>query len=119
MSDKPETDKFEKAMDAWESAMNQRQFKAALKASIDTYLWGEAEGNDLEAKVALGRMHLAVTHLIDGEHRENTSGGPSCSFCGKGGSDVRLGAGPDVFICADCVGVFYEEVGLRPRKPPQ
>ena len=26
-----------------------------------------------------------------------------CSFCGKGESQVRLIAGPDVYICSDCV----------------
>jgi len=31
-----------------------------------------------------------------------------CSFCGKAPPDVRLGAGPSVFICNECVSLFSE-----------
>jgi RNA polymerase-binding transcription factor DksA len=31
-----------------------------------------------------------------------------CSFCGKAPPDVRLGAGPDAFICNECVSIFSE-----------
>jgi hypothetical protein len=33
---------------------------------------------------------------------------PSCSFCGQCEPDVRLGAGPGVFICDSCVGTLSE-----------
>jgi ClpX C4-type zinc finger len=32
-----------------------------------------------------------------------------CSFCGKSRRDVRLGAGPKVFICEECVSLFANE----------
>ena len=118
MPEKPSEDKFKGIRDAWDTAMGRRQYKAALKAGIDAYLQGEAEGNEVEAASALGRMHLAIAELIFGKEPK-VAAAPSCSFCGQSGPDVRLGAGPDAFICADCVGIFYEEVGLRPNRPPE
>lgn len=42
-----------------------------------------------------------------------------CSFCGKKQSDVRLIAGPGVFICADCVGLCNEILAQDlPPQPP-
>jgi hypothetical protein len=31
----------------------------------------------------------------------------ACSFCGKSAPEVRLGAGPSVFICNECVEIFH------------
>jgi hypothetical protein len=109
------TDKFKAGIEAWQTAMDQKQFKVALKAAINAFLQAEVDGDDLESRAALGRVHLATSELIFGQ-LSNSRPVQSCSFCGQSGSDVRLGAGPDVFICADCVGIFYEEVGLRPDK---
>jgi len=110
------TDKFKAGIASWQTAMDQQQFKVALKAAIDTFLQAEIGGDELESRAALGRVHLATSELIFGQLSNNRSA-QSCSFCGQSGSDVRLRAGPDVFICSDCVGIFYEEVGLRPDKP--
>jgi|SRR5579872_1707402 len=33
---------------------------------------------------------------------------PVCSFCGAGPPEVKLGAGPSVFICNECVDVFHK-----------
>jgi ClpX C4-type zinc finger len=36
----------------------------------------------------------------------------ACSFCGKpGAADLRLVAGPGVYICAECVGLCNELLG--------
>jgi hypothetical protein len=32
----------------------------------------------------------------------------SCSFCGRRGDEVKLGAGPSVYICKECVDTFSE-----------
>jgi ClpX C4-type zinc finger len=32
----------------------------------------------------------------------------ACSFCGRSAPDVRLGAGPSVFICNECVEIFHK-----------
>jgi ClpX C4-type zinc finger len=31
----------------------------------------------------------------------------ACSFCARSAPEVRLGAGPSVFICNECVGIFH------------
>lgn len=116
MADEPPEDKFETAMAVWQAAMDQRQFKVALKAAISAYLEADAMADDVEANAALGRLHLATSELIFGQQSDNRSA-LSCSFCGQSGSDTRLAAGPDVFICASCVTIFHEEVGLRADKP--
>jgi ribosomal protein L37AE/L43A len=41
---------------------------------------------------------------------------PACSFCGQTEPDVRLGAGPSVFICDHCVGLFAT-LWRDPRSP--
>jgi ClpX C4-type zinc finger len=42
-----------------------------------------------------------------------------CSFCGKKQSDVRLIAGPGVFICAECVALCNEILAHDlPPQPP-
>ena len=33
---------------------------------------------------------------------------PACSFCGRKRREVRLGAGPEAFICDGCVGIFTD-----------
>jgi ATP-dependent protease Clp ATPase subunit len=39
----------------------------------------------------------------------NTEGAePACSFCGKPQSQIKLIAGPGIFICAECVGRCVE-----------
>jgi hypothetical protein len=115
MGDKRSKTKFDAAIEVWQAAMDGRQYRIALRAAIDAYLQGEVEGNEVEARAAMGRIHLSTSELIFGQHSDTRSR-LSCSFCGQSGSDVRLGAGPDVFICADCVGIFYEEAGLKPDK---
>lgn len=42
--------------------------------------------------------------VSDDDARERS---PACSFCGKAEPEVRLGAGPDVFICNECVAIFH------------
>jgi ATP-dependent protease Clp ATPase subunit len=44
-----------------------------------------------------------------------------CSFCGKKQSEVRLIAGPGVFICSQCVALCNEILAHDnpPPEPPQ
>ncbi|MBS0219462.1 MAG: ClpX C4-type zinc finger protein [Proteobacteria bacterium] len=37
----------------------------------------------------------------------------SCSFCGRSASEAELGAGPNAYICADCVGIFHQVLGPK------
>jgi ATP-dependent Clp protease ATP-binding subunit ClpX len=42
-----------------------------------------------------------------------------CSFCSKKQSEVRLIAGPGVFICSQCVALCNEILAHEPPPPPQ
>jgi hypothetical protein len=99
----------------WEAAINRRDFTAAVKAGIDAYLHGERDGEKLEVKAALGRMHVAITMMFEAEQVAEPSH-PSCSFCGISGPDVKLGAGPSAYICMSCVSIFHDEAGLKQDK---
>lgn len=115
MADGPQSDKYRALAARWQSAMRKGEIKVAIRAALDAYRQAEAENQDVEAKAALGRLHFATSEFNFGQSSQG-AWSQSCSFCGQSGFDVRLGAGPDVLICADCVSVFYEEVGLRPGK---
>jgi hypothetical protein len=110
MVSKRPRDFFDEASDAWQTAMDQRNFEDAIKAGIDAYLHYRSEENNQRLHMgALNLIHLATGRLIFGEQATPTSR-LCCTFCGRSGMDVRLGAGPEAFICADCVTIFYEEL---------
>jgi ClpX C4-type zinc finger len=102
-------DFYDTASGAWQTAMDQRKFEEAIKAGIDAYLHYHTEGNQKLSRAALDLIYLATSRLIFGD-QPTPSSELCCSFCGRSGVDVRLGAGPDAFICADCVGIFYAEL---------
>ena len=109
MIDTSSTDKRDPFAETWQAAMKQGNFKDALKAGYEGYAYCEREGDERGAMAALGLVHLAIAELIFGNRKETQGMAPtpSCSFCGRSGSEVKLGAGPDVFICADCVAIFH------------
>ena len=46
-----------------------------------------------------------------GSYKDSLTGTLRCSFCGKGKSDVaKLIAGPQVFICNECINICIEVV---------
>jgi len=108
MTDRSSIDKLDPASVAWQAAMDQGKFKDALKAGYEAWFQCETERDEHGSMAALGLIHLAIAELISGNRKEGAAAAPSCSFCGRSGSQVRLGAGPDVFICADCVGIFHQ-----------
>jgi hypothetical protein len=107
---KPPVDVFQVASDAWQTAMDQKKFEDAIKAGIDAYLHYCSEDNQKLSMGALNLIYLAAGRLIFGDKATETLRLCCCSFCGRSGPDVRLGAGPEAFICSDCVGIFYEEL---------
>jgi len=117
MIDRPSTDKLDPLSDAWQTAMDQGRYRDALKAGCQTYLLYEKEGDEQGSMAALSLVHLAIAELIFGNRKESTISSPCCSFCGRSGSEVRLGAGPDVFICADCVTIFHEALAPKMDEP--
>lgn len=94
---------------AWEEAMDRKDFRDAIGAGIATYLVFQQKKNEKLADSALALIHVAIGQLFPpAEVKPN-----SCSFCGRSGSETRLGAGPDVFICIGCVELFNEAFGIN------
>ena len=46
--------------------------------------------------------------LLDDDTSTRDTPDPACSFCGRHPPSVRLGAGPSVFICNECVDLFSD-----------
>lgn len=57
-------------------------------------------------------VRVAIDMLFQSKGSEAPAA-PACSFCGSSGPDIRLGAGPDGFICIDCVEIFHRELGPK------
>jgi hypothetical protein len=55
-------------------------------------------------------MKAAIEGLLPADDPANKH---ECSFCGRGPPDVRLAAGPNVFICDGCV-TMAKDVFSRP-----
>lgn len=108
MVDKPPVDVFEVASEAWQAAWDQKNFHDAIKAGIDAYLHYRAEGNEKLSMGALNLIYVATGREIFGD--KVTLRLCCCSFCGRSGAEARLGAGPEAFICSDCVSIFYDEL---------
>jgi hypothetical protein len=62
---------------------------------------------------ALNKAAMAFIGQCASELEKANDGGDAakqnvaCSFCGKSAPEVRLGAGPSVFICNECVEIFH------------
>jgi ClpX C4-type zinc finger len=104
-------DLFEAASNAWQSAMDQEEYDVAIQAGIDAYLHYQAEGSDRISRGALNLIHVAISRLVLAD--KDSAAGLSCSFCGRSGSEGQLGAGPDAYICLDCVTVFSKTLRAK------
>jgi hypothetical protein len=64
--------------------------------------------NSPASTAAMEFMRQCIAHLIEGSDGvDTTKKNVSCSFCEKSPPEIRLGAGPAVFICNECVDVFH------------
>lgn len=55
---------------------------------------------------AVELIRLSAARLREGDQSQKEEA-IACSFCGKSAPDARLGAGPNVFICHECVETFH------------
>jgi hypothetical protein len=73
----------------------------ALVAAISSYLLFRELKNDKWVGGSLNLIYVAIASHMDLEHKPDRAK-MECSFCGRDGTEVRLGAGPSAFICHDC-----------------
>jgi hypothetical protein len=83
-----------------------------MKATLDASIF-MSDLDDNDYKLAQQELRDAVLNLrkITGQPMPDFVPGepPYCSFCGKGVNQVRkLVAGPDVYICNECVAKAQE-----------
>jgi hypothetical protein len=93
-------------IEAWTEAMRRKEFYAALEQGIAAYLFFRAKGHTNYTNGALALAAKAIdaglTEMYPAKEER------ACSFCGRSGDDVRLGAGPKALICSECVEQFHE-----------
>lgn len=107
-------DAYESASAAWQEAMERNDYHSAIKAGIDAYFHYRAAGGEVLAKDALALVYMAIGQML---HLEDPGiASAACSFCGRPRSEeVELGAGPNAYICAECVELFHQI--LKPTPP--
>ena len=95
----------------WGGAFQEKRFHDALAMAFANYVVAR-EAKDAEFEQSfLVAMRSAIEGLLppDEASRED-----ECSFCGSSPPDVRLAAGPNVFICDGCVAMLSSEVFAAP-----
>src|SRR4051812_47635863 len=111
MSSQQSADVFETASNLWEAALDKKDYDAAIGIGIDAYLHYRGIGNERLSRGALNLVYVAIGELSGLCNKPGSSA--SCSFCGRNGSEVQLGAGPNAYICTDCVEIFHKT--LKPK----
>jgi hypothetical protein len=95
---------FRVCSDMWQAAVDAKDFHAAVAAGISAYVVLHANG---EAQLAQGALNLIYVAIGQITFSDENSSDHACSFCGKSGPEVKLGAGSDAFICSECVALFH------------
>ena len=93
----------------WMDLAKQKDFKSIMELAMASRLLfralPNAEGPEEAALLALHHAIEMVVFDVEPPKRSIPSD-PVCSFCGRRPPEVRLGAGPEAFICDGCVNDF-------------
>lgn len=100
------SDVFRKSSDAWQDCMDKDDFHAAIEIGIDAYHILRKNNDQQLARGALNLIHVAIDAISESDNLSAIK--PACSFCGRDRSKVRLGAGSEAFICAECVATLNQ-----------
>jgi len=84
----------------WMKAFEEKRYKDALLLGLVSYIVFRERNSEDEQMASL----LAIRAVID--NLSPRPSGDQCSFCGRRPPAVRLAAGPDAFICDDCVSTL-------------
>lgn len=104
---------FDARANEWDRLFDERRYKDLIDVAIaDKIELSKRYGSKSRQIVdVLGWLHLAIGQVME----DGAKGSPECSFCGKKPPAVKLGAGPNAFICNECVGLFAEVFGNRAK----
>jgi hypothetical protein len=101
-------DVVDKLLFMWGKATKEKRFHDALALAYANYIIAREMKDDGSS---LTLMKAAIDSLLPADDPANRN---ECSFCGRARPDVRLAAGPNVFICDKCVTMLSEDVFSRP-----
>jgi hypothetical protein len=106
MADDAASKLFSGLSEACVEALEKQDVHGAVVAGISAYLLFR---DMKQAQLADDALDLIQT-AIASRPQEKPEGHRQieCSFCGRGQHEVRLGAGPDVFICHECAATMVE-----------
>src|SRR5215469_18044105 len=117
MADVPGGDLFAAIDPRFSAAMNEGRLDDALMLAFAAYVSFRQEGDPqhLFAQAALAWIEHAVIEMQRASGAKPAASGeaPQCSFCGQKPPQVRLAAGPGVFICNSCVATVGEALADR------
>jgi RNA polymerase-binding transcription factor DksA len=102
---------FFKALEDISNSAKKGRHHDVIRNGLLLYLVSNVDGNDVQDSLPLVYVQTAIDKLlsnISGEKSRNRTIKHQCSFCGKEPPDVKLGAGPDAFICNECVSTFSD-----------
>jgi hypothetical protein len=97
-------------MPIWGKAMQEKRHHDALALAYAHYLIAR-EMKMKDPELFLTGIKAAIEGLLPADDPANKT---ECSFCGHAPPDVRIAAGPNVFICDECVKMLSEEVFAAP-----
>lgn len=85
-----------------------QSYDQAIDCAIVIKLLSNNDPNPNRRTAALTFIQECAKKLLGAESAsaQETTPTPACSFCGRQPPAVRLGAGPAVFICNECVETF-------------
>ena len=95
----------------WRELASQRDFAKLIDVAIASKIMlSQLPDSEGPVEAALLALHHSIEMVVfDGKPPKATCvEDPTCSFCGRKPPEVRLGAGPNAFICNECVATFAE-----------
>lgn len=93
----------------WAEHAKRKDFNAVIDVALASYLLFRTLPDTAgPQESALGALYLALETVLrhGNPPKRRLDIDAICSFCGRKPPEVRLGAGPDVFICEGCVNDF-------------
>lgn len=115
MTDQMLLDAYDKLADLAVHAGEQKKYHDSLQYAIAAYEITRDDERSGVNLITLALIYEACERLLEinsaevvKKAQESRKGKTACSFCGKKEPEVKLGAGPGVFICNECVITFSE-----------
>jgi hypothetical protein len=108
--------------DLWANALVEKRYKDAMVAGLLVHItFGEAKYERF-AREGLNFITDAISAATNNTDEEtiqlHNQEVPTCSFCNRSGTEIRMAAGPNGFICDSCVSTLHQTFFGENREPP-